>query len=210
MPNKRITILTKSIVYSPEVDYNVSMEQIFDLARIYDYQSYLFFHGAIHDRPWLNEAYLFFAKYGIIFFFLSYIYLILKRKVNAFYCTFVAMAVAGLIDLVITIFWRRPRPFISHSSEVMTPIVQGLRVYSISFPSVHTYIAFAIATSIFLYGHKRLGTLLFILAFCVAIGRVGAGLHYPSDILAGAFLGIASGIIAYWLVHNNEHKWEVE
>jgi len=186
------------------------MEHFFDLARIYDYHTYLFFHGAIHGRPWLNEIYLFCAKYGIVVFFLSYIYLILRRKVNAFYCTFVAMSIAAFVDLLIALFWRRPRPFISHSSEVMTPIIEGLRVYSVSFPSVHTYVAFAIATSIFLYGHKRLGAFLFVLAILVGIGRVGAGLHYPSDVLAGALLGISSGIVAYWIVHNNEHKWETE
>jgi len=186
------------------------MNHFFDVARQYDFQVYLFFHDAISGRPWLNGLYLFFAKYGITFFFLSFIYLILRRKVNAFYCSFVAMGIAAFVDLVITLFWRRPRPFISHSSQVMTPIVQGLRVYSVSFPSAHTYIAFAIATSIFLYGHKKLGTLLFVLAFLVAIGRVGAGLHYPSDIIGGAFLGISSGITAYWFIRSNEHKWEID
>lgn len=184
------------------------MDAIFDKIRFYDYHIYKFFHGAIYGRPWLNETYLFFAKYGIVLFLLSYIYLIMKRKIEAFICTFVAMAIALFADFIIIFFWRRPRPFISHSDEIMTPIVEGLRVNSISFPSVHTYIAFAIATSIFLYGHKKLGTLLFILAIFIAIGRVGAGLHYPSDIIGGALLGIASGIFAYIIVSSSEKRWK--
>jgi len=179
-----------------------------DKFRYYDYHTYLYFHAAIVNRPWLNGTYLFFSKYVIVLFFLSFIYLILRRKINAFICTFVAMSIAGIADLVITYFWKRPQPFISHSSEVMTPIIQGLRVESTSFPSVQTYIAFAIATSVFLYGHKKLGTVLFILAAGIAIGRMGAGLHYPSDVIAGALLGISSGIIAFLLVHKHEKEWE--
>ncbi|MCX6808344.1 MAG: phosphatase PAP2 family protein [Candidatus Berkelbacteria bacterium] len=184
------------------------MNNILNKIRYDDYEIYRILHGAISGRPWLNETYLFFAKYGIVFFFLSFIYLILQKRINAFICAFMAMGIAAIVDFVIVIFWKRPRPFISHSSEILTPITQGLRVYSVSFPSVHTYIAFAIATSVFLYGHKKLGTALFVLATCVAIGRVGAGLHYPSDVIAGAFLGIASGIMAYLITHAKESKWE--
>ncbi|HOX41440.1 MAG TPA: phosphatase PAP2 family protein [bacterium] len=184
------------------------MLNIFDSIRRHDYLIYKGLHGAIHDRPWLNDSYLFFAKYGIVFFFLSYIYLIQKKKINAFITTFVAMTVAFGIDFFIVLFWRRPRPFISHSDEILRPITEDLRVTSISFPSAHTYIAFAIATSVFLYGHKRLGTLLFLLAIGVAIGRVGAGLHYPSDIIGGALLGIASGVVAVRLVKQRQDRWQ--
>jgi undecaprenyl-diphosphatase len=180
----------------------------FEKARYYDFLIYKFFHGAIHGRPWLNEFYLFLAKYGIVFFFLSFIYLIMQKKVQAFICSFLAMTFAAATDFIIAVFWKRPRPFVSHSNEIMTPIIQGLRVDRVSFPSAHTYISFAIATSIFLYGHKRLGTLLFLLALLVAIGRVGAGLHYPSDVIGGALLGIASGIFAYLIIHNAEKRWD--
>jgi len=118
------------------------------------------------------------------------------------------MAVAGLADFLIMFLWKRPRPFISHSNEIMTPVTAGLRVDSSSFPSAHTYICFAIATSIFLYGHKRLGTALLVLAMAVGIGRIGAGLHYPSDVIGGALLGIASGIFAYLIVRRKEKSWQ--
>jgi undecaprenyl-diphosphatase len=40
-----------------------------------------------------------------------------------------------------------------------------------------------------------LGALTFVLAFALAIGRPYLGMHYPSDVLAGAILGIALGLI---------------
>lgn len=177
--------------------------------RFWDYHTYLFFYSAIHGRPWLSECYLFFAKYGVVLVAASTIYLILRKTIIAFVSSFIAVAIAVLIDAVVVIFWRRPRPFISHSNQIIAPITQGLRVDAISFPSAHTYFAFAIATSIFLYGHRRLGVLLFLLAILVGIGRIGAGLHYPSDVIAGAILGIISGVLANIFVRKMQKNWEI-
>ena len=184
------------------------MNNFWNKIRYWDYHIYKFLHGAIAGRPWLNESYLFFAKYGIVIIFLSSIYLISRRRINAFIAAFLAMGLAAFVDLAITLIWKRQRPFIAHSNEIITPITKGLHVDIASFPSAHTYIAFAIATAVFLYGHKKLGTFLFLVALLVGIGRIGAGLHYPSDVVAGALLGILSGVGAYLIVHGREHKWE--
>ncbi len=184
------------------------MQNLLNNLRFWDYYYYYTMHDAIAGRPWLNGFYLFFAKYGIALIVLSLIYLIWKQTINAFICTFLAMAIATFIAFSVIVFWQRPRPYISHSNEILYPITQGLHVSGVSFPSAHTYIAFAIATSVFLYGHRRLGTVLFILAILVGIGRVGAGLHYPSDALAGAIVGIVSGIIAKRVVDRAQVKWE--
>ena len=184
------------------------MQKILDRIRFYDFDFYLAIHGSIHNHPYLNGFYLFFAKYGIVLIVLSSIYLILKRKANALICALTAMGIAIFFDLFIMLFWQRQRPFISHPQEVITPILDGLRVSRVSFPSVHTYISFAIATSVFLYGHKKLGITLFILATLVGLGRIGAGLHYPSDTIAGAFIGILSGYLAYKVVSKAQSRWE--
>jgi undecaprenyl-diphosphatase len=184
------------------------MENLLNKIRFYDFDFYLAIHGAIHDHPYLNGFYLFCAKYGIILIISSSIYLILKRRINALICAATAMATAVFFDFFIMLFWQRQRPFVSHSQEIITPIIDGLRVSRVSFPSVHTYVAFAIATSVFLYGHRKLGIILFILATLVGLGRIGAGLHYPSDTIAGAFIGILSGYIAYKVVSKSQSKWE--
>jgi len=184
------------------------MTTLWNNLRFWDYYYYTTIHSAIGGRPWLNAFYLFFAKYGIVLIIASLIYLIWRKTINAFVCSFMATAIATFLAFSVIIFWQRPRPFVSHSATMAKPITEGLYVDSVSFPSAHTYIAFALATSVFLYGHRRLGTALFALAILVAVGRVGAGLHYPSDAIAGAIVGIVSGIIAKRIVEHSQKKWE--
>jgi undecaprenyl-diphosphatase len=176
---------------------------ILDTIRFYDFSAYHYIYNlGVNSSSWQYFFY-FFARFGIVFFFLSFIYLIFRNKIRAFLCVLFAMGFAGVIDFLVFVFWQRPHPYISHP-DVVKINFNNLSVASSSFPSSHTYVAFAIATSVFLYGHKKLGTLLFVLAFFVAIGRIGVGLHYPSDIMGGVILGILSGVVVYSLVR----KWE--
>lgn len=188
--------------------YNMAMTYLLEAIRSYDFDVYYFLYSRGLHSDFLFDFYLLFAKYGIAFFLLSFTYLIWMKRINAFICSFIAMGLAGLTDLVIFVLWQRPRPFVAHPN-ITVPQLGQLDVGRMSsFPSSHTYIVFAIATSIFLYGHRRLGALLFILAVCVAVSRVGTGLHYPSDTIAGAVLGILSGVLSYRFVRENEHRWE--
>jgi undecaprenyl-diphosphatase len=182
--------------------------EILDWLRHFDFRSYLFFYHMANSHPWLSYFYFYFAKYGIILIFLSFVYLIYKKTINAFICSLLAMAIAGTASFLINIFWQRPHPFESHFGEIIQPIINGLRISASSFPSIHTYIAFAIAVSIFLYGHRRLGTVLFIIAILIGLSRIGTGLHYPTDIVAGAVIGIISGIVAFRIVHRYQRNWD--
>ena len=181
------------------------MQSFLERTRFYDFHGYYGIYQAGLNSPALGSFFYFFAKYGIIFFFLSFTYLIWMKKIRAFLCTLLAMGVAGLVDFIVMMIWKRPRPFVTYVGLV-GPEIEGMRVDMASFPSSHTYVAFAIATSVFLYGHKRLGSFLFILAILVALSRIGAGLHYPSDVIGGTLLGIASGVFVYLLVRNWEEK----
>ena len=57
-----------------------------------------------------------------------------------------------------------------------------------SFPSGHTITAFAVAVTLGLFYPAMLPGLLFC-AFCIAASRVLLGMHFLSDVLAGALLG---------------------
>ena len=63
-----------------------------------------------------------------------------------------------------------------------------------SFPSGHAAGSFAFAAFIFAW-NRRAGLALGAVATLVALSRVALGVHYPSDVTAGAILGAALGAI---------------
>ena len=86
----------------------------------------------------------------------------------------------------------RPRPLHNESVDYQLPFGidnAALEGWS-SFPSDTSALAFAIATGIFL-ASRRLGIEAFLwVAVVVAFPRAYAGLHYPSDLIAGALIGL--------------------
>ncbi len=78
---------------------------------------------------------------------------------------------------------------------------------SFSFPSSHAVNNFAVAV----YFYKlfpKLKWILFILAFLIAFSRPYVGVHYPSDIIAGAIIGSAIGYIFSILTLKVNQKFE--
>jgi undecaprenyl-diphosphatase len=67
-----------------------------------------------------------------------------------------------------------------------------------SFPSGHTITAFAVATTVALFFPALLVGVMFC-AFSVAASRVLLGMHFLSDVLAGAIIGSSLGYSAYLL-----------
>ena len=63
------------------------------------------------------------------------------------------------------------------------------RPKSFSFPSGHSASSFAAATIIF-WCNKKYGILAIAVASLIALSRVFLFVHYPTDVLAGALLGI--------------------
>lgn len=67
-----------------------------------------------------------------------------------------------------------------------------------SFPSDHAALFFALLTGVWLVS-RRLGiSLLIYVAVVILLPRIYVGIHYPSDILAGAALGILSVLLCSW------------
>ncbi len=63
-----------------------------------------------------------------------------------------------------------------------------------SFPSGHAARAFLLATLALAWGPAWLGTMLLPWAPLVALARVAMGVHYLSDVVAGAVLGLVIGL----------------
>ena len=88
---------------------------------------------------------------------------------------------------------KRPRPF-----ETYPIIEKEAEGGSPSFPSGHTSEAFALATSLSLtYPKWYIIAPSFVWAGAVGYSRMDLGVHYPSDVLAGAILGTGCAWITF-------------
>lgn len=68
-----------------------------------------------------------------------------------------------------------------------------------SFPSRHTFSIFVIATAFF-YVAPPLGILFALFGCVLASIRVVAGVHFPRDVIAGAFIGVFSGVFGFYIL----------
>lgn len=121
------------------------------------------------------------------------------------------LAVIGLILLIIVTdqtgyrllkdFFARLRP-----CEVLTDVLTPIGCTgTFSFPSNHALNNFA-AAIFFAKLFPKLRWILFSAASLVAISRVYLGLHYPSDVLGGALIGLLFGYIFSEIVLYVEKK----
>jgi membrane-associated phospholipid phosphatase len=91
------------------------------------------------------------------------------------------------LNYVVKLIVKRPRPVL----EGLPPL--GGAPSSLSFPSAHATSSFAVATA--MTRVEPLGALAFALALALSFGRPYLGMHYPSDVLVGAVLGVGLGLI---------------
>lgn len=101
----------------------------------------------------------------------------------------VALAVGKVISELVD----RARPFVADPGAVHLFTHHSPDP---SFPSDHATAAFAIAVAVVL--RKRAwGVAALVAATVLSVGRVAIGVHYPSDVLAGAALGAAAALLLW-------------
>jgi membrane-associated phospholipid phosphatase len=92
-----------------------------------------------------------------------------------------------VLNFAVKLIVRRPRPVL----EGLPPL--GGAPSSLSFPSAHATASFACATAMTRIAPEA--AFLFVLAAGIALCRPYLGMHYPSDVVAGAVLGTALGLV---------------
>lgn len=136
--------------------------------------------------------------------FLSMLYVVIKNN-NATRC----LILLGLTVLLVIAadqfssgfckpFFHRFRPSHEPSLEGLIDLANSYRGSLYGFISGHATNTFAIATYFSLiFRNRRTSVILFIWAILSSYSRIYLGLHFPGDILAGAFSGTIIAMLFY-------------
>lgn len=150
----------------------------------------------------LDTSVMLFSKFGPIFFGLVFLWLWFSkslnnfenRKIVLFALTVVAITIG--INLLIELFYFRPRPFVVHDVNFLSDKSSS----DPSFPSNHAAGSFALAFALF-WKRRKLGSILIASAVLMAFSRIYVGVHYPLDVIAGMLIAASVTMIVIWQQH---------
>lgn len=153
-------------------------------------------------HPCIATVMVFCAEYTEYFVYAGIVlaFLVLVRTSLRHACILVCMVgIAGVVRFglkpLLVFFMPVARPYVAlHDIVLLASPQTGEEMQS--FPSGHALFFFALATAMYMH-NKKAGVLLYTLAVCMALGRVATGLHYTSDVVIGACIGV---IAAYGIV----------
>lgn len=145
---------------------------------------------------------------GLIWIFFSFLLLSNKqtRKIG------ITALLSLMLMLIIGNFGLKPliareRPFVARPEKLIYMLISPPGEYS--FPSGHSFAAFAAASTYFI-GNKRIGIPALILATLIAFSRLYLYVHFPTDVIGGMILGILIAIFSWNLTgkyfHQNNHS----
>ncbi len=109
-----------------------------------------------------------------------------EQVIHAIFAYFVAWLITALIKYLFPTL----RPFVVNGGETDVFI----RPLDSAFPSGHTAQAFALSVTIFMHD-RRVGWWFLASAILIGVARVLANVHYPIDIVGGAFIGTLVAVV---------------
>ena len=138
----------------------------------------------------------------LMFFFLTSLFLWKEHKrrwiLPLWFSSFFAVGVSYVMKILI----KRPRPFqerlVSALQIAVYFVKDNFMTWNSSFPSFQAMLVFS-AVPILSKEFKKLKYVWFVFACLVAFSRVYFGLHYMSDILAGAVIGYLIGFLMVFI-----------
>ena len=104
-----------------------------------------------------------------------------------------ALAAFGIV-YVFSHWFERTRPFRAFP-DLVTPLINA-PLTDFSLPSGHAATSFALAASLAL-AYPKIAPGVFTVAFLISLGRVAVGVHYPSDVVVGAMVGVSVSIAVH-------------
>lgn len=144
--------------------------------------------------PLMDWLMVFFSRIGdsgLIWIIITLVLLIPKKtRRYGLTCSLSLVFSLLLCNLGLKPIVMRERPFTGKEMELLVAVPQDF-----SFPSGHTSSSFAAATALSTHG-RSWGIPAYILAVLIAFSRLYLYVHFPSDVLVGAVVGIICGILA--------------
>ena len=131
------------------------------------------------------------ANSGVIWIGLTVVLLIIPKTRKLGLAAAIALAFEALCcNIIIKPLVARTRPFDINTTVKL--LIAKPRDFS--FPSGHTGASFAVASALF-FKKSKLYIPTGILAILIAFSRLYLYVHYPSDVISGAILGIICGYL---------------
>ena len=142
-----------------------------------------------------------FGNGGVIWIVLTVILLLIPKTRKTGLILGAALILDGILcNLLLKNLVRRIRPCdINDAVRLLIPYPSDY-----SFPSGHTAVSFAAASALYFAGEKYLWKAALVLAAFIAFSRMYLYVHYPTDILGGALLGILCGYLGCRIVRKAE------
>ena len=157
---------------------------------------------------WLDPLVMFYTNLGnggLSFIAVALLLLVFHqtRKAGATALTALAFG-AAVTNLTIKPLITRPRPWVVMEDFVCLVTSS----YPNSFPSGHTTAAFAFGVALFLTVKPKWAKAAALTAAALmGLSRLYVGVHFPTDVLAGAVIGTCCGILASWVVRRVSERF---
>lgn len=130
---------------------------------------------------------------GALWFGLALFLLVKKAWRPAGGYLLLGILLAALAQHVLKDVFERPRPVVADPSTLLVEMPT-----TFSFPSGHTLLAFC-AAGILYSVFPRLAAPVLVLACLIGFSRLYLGVHYVSDIVGGALIGLAISVFVVWI-----------
>ncbi|MES2087569.1 MAG: phosphatase PAP2 family protein [Patescibacteria group bacterium] len=168
---------------------------------------FFWFNSVIGRSAFVDQILIFFANYLAYVLGAAFMLFVIfqtatqKERISILLSTIVTELIGMEIFLkIINVLYERPRPFIT-----LTEARQLFTEVGPSFPSGHATFFFGLSAVLFQY-NRKIGIIFFIASTVMVIARVMSGVHYPSDIIAGALLGSTVGLTIPLVVNRFSFK----
>lgn len=152
---------------------------------------------------WFWKGVTFLGDGGWFWIVLGVALLIPKKTRRSGFAALLALLIGSAVtNLVLKTAVARIRPY--DAVEGLFPLVRKLKDYS--FPSGHTCASFSCAVVYYKMYPDIKGKGAMALAVLIALSRLYVGVHYPTDVLAGAIVGWVSAVLVLWGIPYIEKK----